>query len=134
MEQLLEFMRSAGPEMLGALGFLCGILLIHWLTIGRERARDKRQEFNNAAKPLRAELIAIRDNPSVYNRGLTNAEVEFIQGYMSPLRSWRFRRAIARYKKCSQQHKQDEIGQPSYSDPAAVSACAQEILGHMKLR
>jgi cbb3-type cytochrome oxidase subunit 3 len=46
--------------LIGLLTFLLGLILGNWLAIGR----DKRKEFNDAAAPVRAWLLKVKDDPS----------------------------------------------------------------------
>jgi hypothetical protein len=132
MQDFHEFVQSINPVLMGALGFLAGTLVGNWIAIGR----DRRREFNDAVKPMRAHIISVRDRPhAMQGLLLSGSEIDFIQHHMRPFRWRRFMRAVKDYERChDQQAVQDETGAYSYVNPAAVSACASNVLRYLRLR
>ena len=57
---MTTFLAELNPLLMSALGFLIGLVLGHWLTLGR----DRRKEFNEIATPIRSWLLDELNKPS----------------------------------------------------------------------
>ncbi|MCO7469515.1 hypothetical protein NJG16_05530 [Stenotrophomonas maltophilia] len=109
------------PFMWSALSFFLGLLLGHWLALGR----DKRREFNEAAVPIRrwaARHVADPRNNS--GERPTDAEIDV---FSQRLRCWdrpRFDRAKATVFSGYQysEYNPETGGQELYIDDAVIPA------------
>ena len=71
------------------LTFFLGLILGHWLTLGR----DKRKEFNEISSPIRAWILSEIKNPSP-NGGYPSAiSMDNFESYLNPIARKRFRAA-----------------------------------------
>jgi len=62
------------------LTFLLGLILGHWLALGR----DKRKEFNEAVAPIRNWLLTEQNGPSPYNKRPSLHEIDLFLHYLWP--------------------------------------------------
>lgn len=89
---------SLGPVGAALWGFFCltiGALLGHWLSLGRER----RKERNEVAQRIRGALLRNRDEPDLEDELPGPADIDLL-AQMLPRRSQQgFRKAAAEYQK-----------------------------------
>lgn len=99
------------------LTFFLGLVLGHWLAIGR----DKRKEFNDAVVPVRNWLLRAKDAPNPYAKWPSDEELDRFIHY---LRSWQrapFRKHLSRYRELhNTQQVQDSYGQASYRSTTEI--------------
>lgn len=113
-------------------GALIGYLIVHHLTIGR----DRRREFNDLINPVRRELLGVRNHPG---SNLTGAWAITFAQIRETLPFWKrkgFDRAIESYKKSKGEDNQerDSMGGFSYKDPDRIIHAADDLLRFVKLR
>ena len=85
------------PEAFSCIGFLGGLLVGNWLSIGR----DRRKEFNDIADPIRVALIGARSGPSAHFV-LGEAEVDRIIYTLPVWKRRGFSLALSKYNKAKQ--------------------------------
>ena len=119
---MLELLQHpAIPLLTFALGLLLGHRTALW--------RDRRKEFNDAAKPVRAWLVAELDKPSPYRKRPGSAEVD---QFVSCLGRRHRKRFLAAWQRQDDERKgatyQDACGQVFYRDTAGIEAALRECL------
>ncbi|MBF6022798.1 hypothetical protein [Lysobacter niastensis] len=110
--------------------FLLGLILGHWLAIGR----DKRKEFNDAVAPIRKWLLTEQDGPSPYNKRPSQHEIDLFMHYLWPWQRSAFRKHLGSYRQaCEASMTQDGAGQVFYNSNSAVIrhelACLFKFVG-----
>ena len=130
MDQLLEFFQGVHPILLNSFTFLAGVLIGHWIQLGR----DKRQEYNEIVKPLRATLVEFAEHPTPYLY-CDPVQLDQLRHYLWWGKRTRLERAMRRLEECStKQLDQDAAGQPNLTNRPIVSACTRELLQLIPLR
>lgn len=71
------------------LTFFLGLILGHWLTLGR----DKRKEFNEVSSPIRAWILSEMAAPSPQGGYPSVISMDTFESYLNPLARKRFRAA-----------------------------------------
>lgn len=103
--------------LISVLSFLLGLILGHWLAIGR----DKRKEFNEAAAPIRGWLLGAKDSPNPYMQWPSEQELDRFSHYLWPWQRSAFNKRLATYRALHQATQvQDAAGQVSYGDDAGI--------------
>jgi len=103
--------------LLSLLTFFLGLILGHWLAIGR----DKRKEFNEAVVPVRAWLLRAKDSPSPFTRWPSEEEFDRFIHYLRPWQRVTFQKHLDRYKELHHsQQVQDSYGEVSYRSDAEI--------------
>lgn len=74
------------PILLCLLTFFLGVGLGHWLSLGR----DKRKEFNDAARPIRKFLLEATEYPSPFHTAPSRSEVDAFSIKLSKSQRRRF--------------------------------------------
>lgn len=122
MSEFREFLQS---PLLPLLTFFLGVLLGHRTALWR----DRRQEFNDAADPVRAWLVAEIAGPSAYRAppGLSEMDT-FVQCL-----HWWQRRGFDRAWKRQEEERtkaesRDAVGQAHYADSTAIVAALKDCL------
>lgn len=125
---MLELLQN---PLLSTLAFLVGLLVGHRTALWR----DVRQEFNRAADPVQAFLLAELGLPSPYR---TRPGIVVLYGVEQRLPSWRrkrFAKAWQAYEQASKQACQrDELGETFYADTAAILAAVRQCLAFVRIR
>lgn len=88
--QEIHVVLSNNAELSASLGFLSGMLLDSWLSIGR----DKRKEFNDLTKDIYAALNAQIENKSIVRVPINHI---FIEPYFSIFKRQSFRDRVSKY-------------------------------------
>lgn len=103
--------------LVSLLTFLLGLILGHWLAIGR----DKRKEFNKALEPIRVWLLRAKDSPSPYTEWPSEEELDRFIHYLRPWQRASFQKHLGRYKELHHsQQVQDSYGQVSYRNDMEI--------------
>lgn len=119
------------PALTGALGFFSGLLLGHRLTLGR----DKRNEYNNLALPIRERLIAARTDNTPQPCLPSAQELDTLSFYLGLRGKKRLQRALSEYRSAyEQQTRKDSFGQLIWNDPAPALAAIDSLLAAVRLR
>lgn len=101
MDGFISFL-AANALAINLLCFLLGLLCGHWFALGR----DKRQEFNGAAVPVREWAIRELERPGFSSPSLI--QIDWLIGCMGRRRGRRFLRCYRRYGECcKEQSAQD---------------------------
>ena len=130
LEQLHKVIQSY-PEMFGILMFLCGALLGHWLSIGR----DKRKEFNELADTIRSRFEKQAANPSIYNKTLAD-DVALLRHHMTRKKQQKYDKAIENYKAAigEANHSFNAAHEVFYTNKELVAQAAQAIVNFLPRR
>ncbi|MFZ2405242.1 MAG: hypothetical protein WAW41_08910 [Methylobacter sp.] len=88
--QEIHVVLSENAELSAILGFLSGMLLDSWLSIGR----DKRKEFNDLTKDIYAALNSQIENKSIVRVPINHI---FIEPYFSIFKQRSFRNKVSKY-------------------------------------
>jgi hypothetical protein len=119
------------PALTGALGFLSGLLLGHWLSLGR----DRRKEYNDIAQPIRDQLLRARDTTRPRIWGMSAADLDALSFYLGPIRRGRLMRSMAAYKTaCDEQRRQNSYGELQWENPDPIVAAVDGVLSAIKRR
>lgn len=103
--------------LISFLTFLLGLILGHWLAIGR----DKRKEFNEAVAPVRGWLLGAKDTPNPYLRLPSEQEFDRFIHYLWPWQRSAFRNHLSAYKSLHNSLQvRDAVGQVSYHDDKQI--------------
>ena len=131
MPQEIHEIFLKNPEAAASLGFLIGLLLGHWLHLGR----DKRQEFNKAATPISITLLNEAKDPSPMTAGLTDIEAKM---FIELLYFWQRKRFYKTWNDYSQLKKnsiiRDSFGGASYENKSTIIEHIQNLLQYTKRR
>ena len=124
IEYVLPTIRT-NTELFGLLTFFVGLGLGHWLALGR----DKRQEFNDAALPIREWLISEIKNPSPYASSPSDIKLDtFIQC----LPVWKRRGFRSAYEEQMQERQKaltrDSFGGASYAEGGRIVEALRRCL------
>lgn len=115
--------------LLNIITFLVGLLLGNRLAIGR----DKRKEFNEAAKPIRTWLLRELKKPSPLRPPPNMAEID---AFVSCLSFWKRRGFREAYKRqnCARRDamEHDSVGQVSYKDDNHIKEALNVLLRYTK--
>jgi hypothetical protein len=122
-------MNTLQPNLFSLLTFFAGLFIGHRLAI----VRDKRQEFNDAARPIREWLIRQAKHPSAYTQRPSDAELDEFISYLQIWRRRGFRRAYKNLQTKREQCKyRDSFGQVLYSDEASIIDAINKCLPYTK--
>lgn len=126
---MLELLQN---PLLSTLTFLIGLLVGHRTALWR----DVRQEFNQAADPVQAFLLAERKGPSVHRSRPDVVELYRVEQRLSRWRRKRFTVAWQAYEQACQQARQREAayGSVSYQDTRPILAAVDVCLALVRLR
>ncbi|KEK26506.1 hypothetical protein SXM_3976 [Shewanella xiamenensis] len=103
--------------LLSLLTFFLGLILGHWLSIGR----DKRKEFNEAVIPVRAWLLREKESPNPYSRLPSEEELDIFIHYLRPWQRGVFLKHLKSYKELHHSLRvQDSYGGISYQSDTAI--------------
>ena len=126
---MYEFLKWPGWPLVT---FVVGV----WLGHRSALRRDRRNDFNRAAAPVRALLRAAVASPSPMNRGPSVAELDMLEQFFGSRRSrsaWES--AWQQYEAaCNQQLRKDSFGGAIYARPEVVTAAAGRCLRACGLR
>lgn len=113
MEGIRDFVTTPlGTTALSTLTFFLGLWLGHRLELGRER----RQDFNAAARPVRVSLRAEIERHTPYRRTVDADELDHFVQHLSRFERLRFERTLLRYEEAKQAGRtQDSLGQAHYA-------------------
>ena len=107
------------------LTLLIGILLGHWIALGR----DRRQELNQAALPVRTWIVAELNGPSPYSAAPSAIEIDIFVQRLPWHRRARFKAAWElQQAERNKVVQQDTFGQVSYSETAGIVAALRKCL------
>ena len=110
--------------LVSLLTFLLGLILGHWLAVGR----DKRKEFNEAAAPIRGWLLRAKESPDPYTRWPSEQEFDRFVQCLSPWQRKAFHRHLGSYKELHQsQQLQDSVGQVTYHSDTEIRRELNEL-------
>lgn len=111
-------------QLVSLASFLSGLLIGHRFALGR----DKRKEFNSAAKTIRPSIEKALHYPSELAR-LDDHHLWLLESTTRPWRRHSLRKAIRRYNEALQECRNDKhLGQ------IAVSEAAANLLTYTELR
>lgn len=109
--------------------FLLGLIIGNYLAIGR----DKRKEFNESAKPIRAFLLSEAKEPSPYKKIPTPEEIDMFTNCLPFWKKWLF---MGRWNKQAElrvsKQKHDLYGQVSYCNPEVIQKAVKKCLPYTK--
>ena len=115
--------------LLSLLTFLVGLLVGHRTALWR----DLRKEFNEAADPVRAWLLAEHAAPSCYRAGPGIVEIDRL---VQRLHRWQRKGFMAAWQRQQQARKdamyKDSHGQAQYGETAAIVAAVGECLAYTR--
>lgn len=113
--------------LLSILTFLLGLILGHWLAIGR----DKRKEFNEAVAPVREWLLRAKDSPSPYTGWPSEQELDRFMHYLRPWNRRSFQKRLSHYRELHHsQQVQDSYGQASYQNDTEIRHELSELFNY----
>lgn len=122
---------AANAYWFGGLSFFLGLLLGHWLALGR----DRRNDLNAALVPVRAALVKCRDRPSPMCPMPSAVELDLVEHFLPARNRRALRQAVAR---CDQereaQQTRDSYGGAFYKEPGRVQAQIDAMLAQLQLR
>lgn len=118
--------------LFSAASFLTGLLLGNWIAIGR----DKRKEFNETARLIRAGFLRRRDKPTPYDPTPSLVELDLFMQQLPRMRRQGFRMALDRYDRAKKAaySQEKEYGQVFYRDTRDITRCIDAILAYTRLR
>ncbi len=119
----------ARSPWLSLLTFLLGLWGGHYFSL----FRDRRKEFNDAAKPIRAALLVEHHEPL----RLSWPSLSELESFAERLPLWQrrgFREAWGEYDYCIGENHQDAAGQPLLNDPVQASRLAERCLRYCRIR
>ena len=121
----------SNPVLISLLTFFIGLAAGHWLALGR----DKRVEFNSAARPIRAWLISLASNPTPHYTRPTEIEFDI---FIQKLPFWKregFRAACEEQDSArEQQGFRDSAGGASYKDRKPIINAIHKCLPYTLLQ
>lgn len=112
------------------LTFLLGVLLGHRTALWR----DRRKEFNDAAEPVRAYLIAEAASPSAYRHWPDIHEMDAFTMRLGWLDRRRFAVCWAAQQRAREDQERNSNGQANYAEPDAIRAAVLACLPFTRLR
>ena len=117
--------------MLNLITFLVGLLVGNRLAIGR----DKRKEFNEAAKPIRAWLLSEVEQPSPYTPRPNTSQIDAFVSYLPFWKRSGFREAYKR-QDCARQDamEKDSFGGVSYKEDNHIKEWLNKLLRYTERR
>lgn len=119
------------PVLISLLTFFLGLLLGHWLAIGR----DKRKEFNDANFPIRSWLLEEKDGPACYSKWPSVVEFDRFMFLLPFWKRWLFKKHLDVYKELHQSNRiQDGFGSCSYSDDKEIKKVLNKLFGYTSNR
>jgi hypothetical protein len=125
---MLELLQN---PLLSTLTFLIGLLVGHRTALWR----DVRKEFNQAADPVRAFLLAERKGPGAYRVRPGVVELYGVEQRLTRWRRKRFTAAWQTYERaCEQARQKDALGQVAYRDTVPILAAVEACLAFVRLR
>jgi len=117
------------PLFVNLLTFAAGLLLGHWLSLGR----DKRKEFNEVAQRVRAVFLGERESPSPYRKPVSSEDIDLFTQVLPTWKRQGFRRALGRYNQAKKSAEtQNECGEVLYSSTDAIKEAAEHVLSYTK--
>lgn len=117
--------------LLNLLTFLLGLVLGHWLAIGR----DRRNEFNAALRPIRNWLLIDIDSPSPYTPWPSPIEIDTFIACLPPWRRRGFRNAIQKHHEAHLLYQtQTGSGSVQYTDLDALRATLRDCMRYAQRR
>lgn len=113
--------------LLSLLTFFLGLILGHWLAIGR----DKRKEFNEAVIPVRAWLLREKEAPNPYSRLPSEEELDLFIHYLRPWQRIAFLKHLKSYKELHHSLLvQDSYGDVSYQSDTAIRQVLNKLFSY----
>lgn len=111
---------------------LIGLLAGNRLSIDR----DKRQEFNSLAGPIRTALMRERENPTTYGGHTDKVTFMLFREWLPFWKRKRFDLALQNYRDSKGEHnqKRDSMGGVSFKNPALVVNSVNGLLKFIKPR
>lgn len=111
--------------LLSLLTFLIGVLVGNRMSIDR----DKRKEFNEAAKPIRAWLLSEVTQPSPYRHHPNVVQIDTFVSYLPFWKRRGFRKAYKR-QDCARQEalEKDSMGSVFYKDDSYIRESLNALL------
>ena len=129
MDIVLGVLSTTHPIFLSSLSFLSGVLIGHWIALGR----DKRREFNAIVEPIRRRLVIDLESPP--GRMPNAVELDRLDPYLWPWQRRRLRDAIERHTQCYRERQRvDGYGDVSYRDPEAITTLIAVVLRQLQPR
>jgi hypothetical protein len=104
--------------------FLLGLLLGHRLALGR----DKRQEFNAAALPVRGWLLQQEGTPNPCSHAPSQLEIDTFESCLGARDRGLFRAALADYRAKTSTGGSNAYGEMIYEDPDAILQAVSRLL------
>lgn len=124
LEYVQQIIRS-NAELFGLLTFFVGLGFGHWLELGR----DKRQEFNETACPIREWLLSEIKNPSPMARSPSNIELDL---FIQCLPFWKRRGFRSAYEEQKQERQKvvtrDSVGGILYAEDQRIVEALRNCL------
>ena len=114
MEELVRLLRDWQETLTGALWFICGMLVGHWLSIGRDDRKRRLDAFDDLRRHVTAATRPVRITDTQADAVLTVA--------VHCRQRQRLRKAIDRCNAAAHGYYdgQDSIGQPTVSAASAA--------------
>lgn len=124
----LEYVQSiirCNTELFGLLTFFVGLGFGHWLALGR----DKRQEFNETASPIREWLLGEIKSPSPMARSPSDIELDL---FIQCLPFWKRRGFRSAYEEQKQERQKaitrDSVGGVLYAEDQRIVEALRNCL------
>lgn len=134
----LHVMIKGNPLSFGIINFLLGLLVGHWLAIGR----DKRKEFNQAAMPIRTALLQQLHglpNKSFRPDAVSNDQFVAFSDFVGAFSSSKYLREVKEYHDCFELHPYPDTRGQRYkvvrnSDYQSLETATKKLLKYCKLK
>lgn len=121
----------ANAELFGLLTFFIGLGFGHWLALGR----DRRQEFNDAAVPIREWLLTEIKRPSPFVAPPSDLQIDT---FIHCLPFWKrrgFRSAYAEQEREREKFStRDSLGEVLYAEDKSIVEALRKCIPYTKRR